>query len=1042
MKKKIAILMISLIVFLPVAFAQSLTITKYSGQDGVNGYIKTQDQLNIEATARIPGERTIDPTQLKACMENQCDFFQNCNDIGNGYFNCSFFDPQISWFGQPFQLTVKLFDDIGNLAKKETKEIVVDSIPPEIKNFELNTNFTRGAINIHYKAEDYGLQYNNAQKCSGIKTVVITADGTPIVTEYGDRGLCEKERTFSYTFDTTEKHTFTVCAQATDMLGQLSNIECEDVTIDNSGPDIENFAFYDPQGYEITHVKSGQSITVSAEAEITDDSEVLLKDVSADILGTGFIRPQKKENDYFFWKSIQIKEISAKKVTIKAKDILGNEAVKDFQITIPADDTPPELIELKTQKTTTDGKPLLGYDTNIIAVLEDKDNEAGTGAGFHAGKAYLDLSSLGLNSKVQADSCEQTSGAQWECKWKVKPVNPSGMYLVTLTTDTQDDLGNKITQAETITVVYDNSPPKQPQLISYEVISPENRKTPSRGDSVKFVIRSADFERAVANFTEIGGEAEEQGTCTAVGNGTEYDCMFQSEIKNSGPYTATLEFNFYDEADNKATFTHTLSVYTLADDINPNYWGYTYECMPSNTLDTKTPLINRQLAEQINQLITCKINLFPSSPYPSTVNVASITGPTSVEGCTAEEPLYFEDVFLTNGGLHSKHPILMFRMAKDDYDINQTTITCPIYITTEINKTTITKEPERENINITIKFYKEPLGNLYDNWEKQIKDKLKDIEDIAKWIGYANDVIEFSQGLCELKQVLVNMFGAIQTFLSIFGSTADVMTWIPGVGPAIKEEFTATCVSGDTAEEAGEALIDEALQAFCAIANCQGVTGIQGAGKYLGGGLPWCTAIEEWLQGWTGYESLQAFEDAGIPLSPGAMLNVKDSLVWSTACLCLPGIIHNVQKYLENECQFTTCLINSYKEWGVPRSFCSDQYAYQQCAYVVGEIWNAIPASQFFDMISDMLAEWIANPFTVVGTTIGIICIAECPAVPSTGHTLCAIPRVMTLVSETINSIIGMVEAENLFGPQVETHWCDDLLKEGGIKDKWEESKS
>ena len=124
MKKKIAILMISLIVFLPVAFAQSLTITKYSGQDGVNGYIKTQDQLNIEATARIPGERTIDPTQLKACMENQCDFFQNCNDIGNGYFNCSFFDPQISWFGQPFQLTVKLFDDIGNLAKKETKEII------------------------------------------------------------------------------------------------------------------------------------------------------------------------------------------------------------------------------------------------------------------------------------------------------------------------------------------------------------------------------------------------------------------------------------------------------------------------------------------------------------------------------------------------------------------------------------------------------------------------------------------------------------------------------------------------------------------------------------------------------------------------------------------------------------------------------------------------------------------------------------------------------------------------------------------------------
>ncbi len=1029
MKKLVSVFMITLIMFFPVAFAQAtLNVEKYSGADGVNGYIKSQDQLEIVANAKIAGE-TIDKTQVRLALEDGGEtFFQECTEIGNGYSECSFTEA-ITWFG-PLNLKVKLYDNYDNKAAEQALKFIVDSTAPEIKKFELNTNYSRGNVAIQYKAEDYGIEYGTPLDCAGIKTIIISADGMPIITEHGGKGECIKEKITNYEFKPTGTHTYTVCIQATDMLGMESNILCEDVKIDNNAPNIEEFKIYDEEGYTVSHIRSGEVKIVHAKAKITDEAEINSADVSASFLGKTNIKPNTASENYYRWDNIQITNVQDSIATVKAKDVLGNSAQKTFPIQIKVDDTAPTIESITAQKTTADGLPLVGYDTYLTATLQDKDDSGGTGIGFEAKKVFMDLRSLGLGENVQADSCTHTTGSTWECKFKIKPTVDSGTYTITLT-DVRDDLNNRGPE-QSISIVYDNSPPQQPTLEDYEVISAENRQTAAKGDTVRFVVRSKDFERAEANFTDIGGLADIQGFCVDAGT-DEQDCTFESPVEASGPYTATLSFNFYDEADNKATLEHSISVYQLADDMNPNYWEYDYECGPSTT-DPKIPVVDRKIAEQIQQLISCKLTLYPSGARTANIDTASISGPIGVEGCVADNPIFFEDVFLTNGGAHSKHPILMLRMDRVTYDLNETTITCPIYITTSINNTVITSTPEIENVNITIKFKNEVLGEMYTNLEKRIDSQLDSIEDYREWIGTAEKFFQGARDLCNIKQAIVNALGAVQTFLSIFAGTSDALSWIPGIGPSIKAQFTGSCKGGESGQKVGEDVIADFLQAFCGIANCQAVTGSYvGGTEVLGGGLEYCQNIEKFFQEKMGF---QAIKDADVPLETGNMLNIKDSIVWSTACLCLPGIIHNLNKMLENECQYTHCLMQGYAQYGLPLSFCAEQYQYNNCAYIMGEVFNAIPSSQFWNAISDMLADWIANPFTAVGTAIGMYCVAACPAVPSSIHTVCAIPRTMTLISETITSIAGIAESGLKFGQPVQTYWCDELDK---AQEKWEE---
>jgi len=109
-------------------------------------------------------------------------------------------------------------------------------------------------------------------------------------------------------------------------------------------------------------------------------------------------------------------------------------------------------------------------------------------------------------------------------------------------------------------------------------------------------------------------------------------------------------------------------------------------------------------------------------------------------------------------------------------------------------------------------------------------------------------------------------------------------------------------------------------------------------------------------------------------------INVKESLIWSVVCLCLPGIIHNLEKWHQLQCKYAVCLGNEVRGRGLPVSFCDDQKAYDECAFVFNQIFNAIPFSQVFSDFGAFLEAVLADPTLLISVVLGVVCdLASCP---------------------------------------------------------------
>ena len=61
--QNISIFMIFLLLSLPIVVAQELSVTRFSGRDGVDGFIRKNDELTVEALVKVTGATEDDPRQ-------------------------------------------------------------------------------------------------------------------------------------------------------------------------------------------------------------------------------------------------------------------------------------------------------------------------------------------------------------------------------------------------------------------------------------------------------------------------------------------------------------------------------------------------------------------------------------------------------------------------------------------------------------------------------------------------------------------------------------------------------------------------------------------------------------------------------------------------------------------------------------------------------------------------------------------------------------------------------------------------------------------
>lgn len=1040
--------MIVLVLTIPFIAAQELSVTTYKGEDSTNGYARVVDEITIETLAQVPGENIISEDQMRLYVEDSVTFFDNCTPTGDrGYHNCIFYDPSFEWY-EALTFTAELRDDDDNIVGSETKTLVVDNVPPRI-NISVDPPISSGDITVSYLAEDYALTHGDTTECSGIKTVTITG-GETAVQDHGDPGQCIKDNVIEMTL---EPGTEQVCAVVTDHVNFESAPHCADIIIDASPPTIETMTITDMfnPNVEITHVRSGQQRMAAVNIRVTDDGQVDSGAVQAKFTDINpnlpdYIPIDDQIGDLFIWKNIPVSEVSNCEVDVKAKDLLGNTAEESFPCDINADDTPPTVTGILPENER-DGTPLYGFGTPLTIAFEDKDNTGAPGIGMNSLNAYLDLSELGLSDFTAADSCTHEGGSTWHCNWVLTPsINtPEGSYNVHLLPGTSDDLENTIGSTTSYEIIYDNIGPHPPRIIDFTVVSGESgveyEGGAVRGDYVQYTLQSKDFDEAFANFSMIGGSGKTTPTtCTpATGNGTTgpQNCVFESLVSVSGPGRADFTFTFLDDAGNKAQNATTLEIYGLDNETNPQYWQLgTIQCTPS-TVGGNIATVDRKLASLVSPYITCRA---PLNTIRDDITTLSIAGPTYPDECSGNVELNVADVYVSNNAEGSTNPYLFYILEPQDYYVDRLNITCPISILSKREATVgnqtgfyVSPYAQELDVNMSVMFYNNPLGDLYNDVDRQVRDAMNDGFANQEWIGTLRDILAIGEQICNWKVLLNNVITTLTTVTMAFGITAEALSSNPftaWLAPSVGSTAQTFCTIEEQAAEGYKNFLGW-LDYLCSIVNCKAVSGgTEGdIGGYLGGDVPWCRDFKEALN-----EFDFGLGAAGGMKEAGTQVDVKNSIILSTVCLCLPGIIYNLEKLRQIQCFKATCYYDKVREEGYPTSFCEGMYGYLLCQYAVGQVFSLLPFVQFFDKAMNIVVDLITNPVALFTLVIGGICTETCPSLQKQSEAFfaCAIFKTIATAGEAWASFAAMSEAEDMFSP-VGNQYCERMQE---IKDE------
>ena len=227
----ISMCMIMLIMSFPVVHAQTLSIIKIQGQDGIENYYRANDVISIEVLAGVPGETAVERDQLRVYIDDGDTYqiFDSCT-LAEGTtdtYNCVM-DKTV--FGQSgsHNFKIRLYDDLSKHQAdaiplvERVAPLTVDSIPPTVNSIDIVETITNDpTITIDYDVDDTAIQ-GNPSLCSGIASLELRSNepGGPLVTTITGDGSCSMSGSQSVTINEPDGIK-TICLVAYDFLNQV-----------------------------------------------------------------------------------------------------------------------------------------------------------------------------------------------------------------------------------------------------------------------------------------------------------------------------------------------------------------------------------------------------------------------------------------------------------------------------------------------------------------------------------------------------------------------------------------------------------------------------------------------------------------------------------------------------------------------------------------------------------------------------------------------------------------------------------------------------
>jgi hypothetical protein len=256
------------------------------------------------------------------------------------------------------------------------------------------------------------------------------------------------------------------------------------------------------------------------------------------------------------------------------------------------------------------------------------------------------------------------------------------------------------------------------------------------------------------------------------------------------------------------------------------------------------------------------------------------------------------------------------------------------------------------------------------------------------------------------KAICIQEVNACKTAIDAFSKMEDLHK-------KVEQARSKMCNNKEGMVEKFKCAIDKFAAPFCNFVNCDwGPTGANGGtfGKF---------------ESFMGKINPNNYIKVG---GIGAGIPVKESLVWSVASLCIPGIINNVDKYRQIDCEYALCIGKDVVEHGLPISACEKKKEALMCNFIWGQVFNSIPFVGTVEGWINTLKEFITNPIAAITFILGQYCKPFCDEsrsdLSATHYRICAFPKTLDALAAVVKDIQSIIKPE--FWKLSESK-CDEL---------------
>ncbi|MFH1641921.1 MAG: hypothetical protein ABIC04_03395 [Nanoarchaeota archaeon] len=1037
-KQLSAIFVMILIVSMPIAFADFLQVSSVHGAtDNIEGFLTdTDDTLVVELYAYVSGDDIIETDQVRyggsgASPLNPSNAglkFNTCEPVeGQAYSLCTFTFTPLIYFSNPQSMHFYLYDDSNLKVAQSGYTVFFDELPPIVNSFTAQPAIvSSGDISFKLDVTDAACTSTKCNgKCTGIDRIEISAL-TYTHTIDVDSTKCNNKSVIKAPLAAiigAAATVQTVSATATiyDVMGN-SITATQDILIDTKDPVITHLNVTQLE-QEVHHVGRGGKI-VTVGATIADENLVStsvnadLRELNNKTLDYGnkpAICTLVSDNTYDCkWHNIEIylDDTITAKIRINASDSAGNNASTVLNWNIEYDPYSPEISSIKTNRQYK-GISYMGIGYNKIEVSLTED-----GSGFNNNKLYMDLSQVGKGASVQTDGCT----GSWTCTFDNIDAGSisEGKKTVKILPASVDDLGNPALGVLEETLIFDKTPP------SYLAHSIKNVGANifsgiiKTGDALNIEINVSEpheIINAYANLSMIIEDADVVSNDGCVNKSDLWTCRWElSPIDITGHIEDKLLFYFTDAANNTLSKEIEIEVLETNDSTTPNFWKKpTVECSPTR--------IDREITTLIETRSFCKLTLQQQNAASdqealefslgTCVNNSIMPGGTTF---LSKQPVLRNDI------QGSDEIFMELTLNKADTSaLSYIDIKCPLNIVSRVENT-VYDQGETEDVAVKLVFYNNPLGTASTSLKEKVKDVEKMTDGAWDLVGSLREFLGMAEAACKIWGGLQHLAAAWNGLKIIFGTAEEKAKWMGSPASAKLQE--ARVINCEAAQKTGDLAHklykgENGINKFCNFVNCKmawskdcnDVKGFEGWGQALGGGCGWFNPETD------NYFGIGDWAKNNLGKNPNDYMSVKDSFFLSLATWCIPGLIYNIDKYRQIECNYGTCLlaisetpgINQQNEQhqSIPLTMCEKQKDYMECRFFAGEVFELLSPLKLLNYYTDMIKNGIADPGAALGTAFSMLsqCKPACKENLVWPHQRCYWLKLLSTIGEAVKDI-------------------------------------